>query len=107
MSKYTERFEAYTDGLEAISVGACSDCRECYDDWSSYRDGGPETFINEIRDGLTLDDEFSWSSCEACGSRLGGSRHVAHALDDGELVHVMVCVDCVMYIANGDDPEEN
>jgi len=21
------------------------------------------------------DDEFSWSGCECCGSRLGGSRH--------------------------------
>lgn len=21
------------------------------------------------------DDEFSWSACECCGSRLGGSRH--------------------------------
>lgn len=22
-----------------------------------------------------LDEEFSWSACECCGSRLGGSRH--------------------------------
>jgi hypothetical protein len=27
------------------------------------------------------DDEFSWSSCAACGSNLGGARHPAHAIE--------------------------
>lgn len=26
-------------------------------------------------------DEFSWSACDACGSRLGGARHAAVAIE--------------------------
>lgn len=29
------------------------------------------------------DDEFSWSPCECCGSRLGGSRHHMVVLEEG------------------------
>ncbi len=28
------------------------------------------------------DNEFSWSSCDGCGSVLGGSRHHCHAWED-------------------------
>ena len=28
------------------------------------------------------DDEFSWSACECCGSKLGGTRHQLVLLED-------------------------
>ena len=56
---------------------------------------------------LAGEPSFSWSQCEGCGSRLGGDRHPAHATVglNHEVVHLDVCVDCVMYLANGDEPE--
>ena len=51
---------------------------------------------------------FSWSPCEGCGSRLGGSRNEATAYDrdtNKEVLELRICVDCVMFHANGDLPE--
>ena len=55
------------------------------------------------------DDEgsFSHGSCGICGSHLGGTRFYWHGLDDltGTLYHFNdACTDCVMYLANGDEP---
>jgi hypothetical protein len=55
-----------------------------------------------------LDDEgsFSWSDCGICGSPLGGTKYLWHAIVDGEIVHFIdACTDCVVYLANGDEPE--
>ena len=51
-----------------------------------------------------------------CGTTLGGDREVWHALDtnyqdtpiaDRVLHHFHdVCTDCVLYLANGDEPEQ-
>jgi hypothetical protein len=52
---------------------------------------------------------FSWASCGICGSTLGGDREVWHGIDDltGTLYHFgNACVDCIIYLANGDEPEE-
>jgi hypothetical protein len=55
-------------------------------------------------------DEPSFDACECgiCGSRLGGDRFVWHWLaDDNEIQHEDdACIDCVMLLANGDEPEE-
>ena len=53
---------------------------------------------------------FSWSDCGICGSTLGGDRYVYHYLDprgpDGRIYHETDgCVDCLVYISNGDEPE--
>lgn len=53
---------------------------------------------------------FSWSECDICGSSLGGDRYPAHWIytaPDGRrsIEHERVCVDCLMYAANGDVPE--
>lgn len=49
---------------------------------------------------------FSWAGCDSCGSSLGGNLSPAHYIGDaGEIVHCSVCVDCMMYHANGDLPE--
>jgi hypothetical protein len=83
----------------------CSDCNgkgtscEC----SSCSDFDPETGD---------EGSFSWSSCDACGSSLGGTRHAAHGLISPkkfhkrtEVIHLDVCTDCLFYTANGDLPE--
>lgn len=50
---------------------------------------------------------FSRSECDICGSKLGGDREVWHYVADGAVQHGDgACVDCVMYLANGDVPAE-
>lgn len=54
--------------------------------------------------------EFSWSSCELCGFRLGGSRHAVAKIfpgTDQASIYYSVCVDCYVFAANGDLPEDN
>lgn len=48
---------------------------------------------------------FSHSSCDSCGSSLAGDRYPAHYWAGGELRHDTVCVDCLMFHANGDVPD--
>lgn len=86
MSKFSDAVEAGLEGLDFVSPGIIEDCKECPD-------------IDE--------SHFSWSPCDCCGSSLGGDRHAAHGRDkNGELVHLDICVDCLMFIANGDEPEQ-
>jgi hypothetical protein len=51
---------------------------------------------------------FSSGSCGICNSHLGGNREVWHGIDaNGEIMHFQdACTDCVMYLANGDLPEQ-
>ena len=66
--------------------------------------------LNEVPDGLwsQVGDEghFSWFPCGICESNLGGDRFemefVTHALEEGKFT-LSVCVDCFMYLENGDD----
>lgn len=59
---------------------------------------------------LSIGDEagFGRFMCDLCGSMLGGDRHYIQAVINGE--HVpdagRACVDCTLYMANGDEPEE-
>ena len=97
MSDYTDSVDAELAGLQ-ISAGACPGCAEC----------GLEdvTDMEDERYELAGEGHFSWRTCEACGSTFGGDRYPAHGLDDDlEIVHIDVCVDCLMYLANGDEPE--
>ena len=50
---------------------------------------------------------FSHSGCGICNSHLGGDRYDWHYIDgDGEIQHESdACADCVMYLANGTEPE--
>ena len=52
------------------------------------------------------EDEFSWSQCDSCGSRLGGSRHEAHIEIEGEWHEIGICCDCVQFWANGELPAD-
>lgn len=48
---------------------------------------------------------FSWRECGICGSRLGGERSTWHYIADGRIWHHNdACTDCVLYLANGDEP---
>ncbi len=49
---------------------------------------------------------FSSSRCGCCGSYLGGDRFKVHGwfTHNGELWHGGCCVDCLMFIANGELP---
>ena len=107
MSEYSDRVEHYLKGLEAVSTGICPGCEECRDTYS------PESTMDEY-DGLWSSGEvcdeggFSCSHCEICGSGLGGDRYLWHAVDsNNEIIHGdNCCVDCLMYLNNGDEPEE-
>ena len=53
---------------------------------------------------------FSWQSCDSCGSNLGGDRFKAYGIltDDlqADLFELDICVDCAMFHANGELPDE-
>lgn len=105
MSTYTEAVESNLDGLDAVSTGPCPGCEACadlfgFDDVEAYDDA------LECGD-VHGEGSFSWDGCGVCGSTLGGDLEVWHARDsDGELVHFGdACVDCVVFLANGDEPE--
>lgn len=86
MSAYTDAVKRNLKGLEAVSVGNCPGCDAC--------------------NGADEEPSFSWASCGICNSHLGGNRESWHAILDGKIVHWDdACVDCVLYIANGDEPE--
>jgi len=80
---------------------------------SGYRTGiNPGTLPDDcpLCEGAGECDEggFSWRPCELCGSQLGGDRYAAHGYSDRHgIVHYDVCVDCVMYLANGEEYPES
>ena len=84
----------YCEGLDCISVG-------CLGEHCKYAEGDSEHFCKE---------SFSWQQCDSCGSTLGGDRSTAYGLwKDGDQfcsIEMSICVDCVMFHANGDEPEE-
>jgi hypothetical protein len=60
---------------------------------------------------IVEEPHFSWSHCDTCGSALGGDRHDGHGIlesgeSKGEMVHLSMCVDCLLYFANGDLPDQ-
>lgn len=106
MSRFTEAVEHYCEGL-TVATGAAPGCEGCLDcddpddpsdDWHDWANEG----------------SFSWSDCESCGSTLGGSRYPAHGIvrEDcphlrvGTAIHMNICADCLIYHANGDEPDE-
>ena len=98
---YLERFTEATKGLRHVSTGGwlsdCEECRAFYPDDEDYEDCG-------VHYG---DMFFSWSRCDTCNSDLGGDREVGHAFtDDGTMIHLYACVDCVVHLANGELPDE-
>ena len=94
MSAFTESVDHYCKGL-AVAVG----CRgiEC------EHSGGDENHQCE--------PGFSSHQCDSCGSTFGGDRSTAYGLDrknprEHDPIELSICVDCVLYHANGDEPTE-
>jgi len=117
MSAYTDAVERGLKGMEAVSTGTCPGCKECMD-----RDGVADAAEHraswssgDLNDGYRA---FSWRPCGICGSTLGGDRERWHWVSfrpDGRDGFPAIrsieheddaCTDCVMYLANGDEPSE-
>jgi hypothetical protein len=104
MSTFTETVDRCLVGIEGLSAGACPSCPDCLDC------DNPDEPGDDWYD-LANEPSFSWSTCDSCGSNLGGDRHPAHGfyLDDKgqrQLIHLDICVDCLQLIANGDEPTD-
>lgn len=107
MSKYTDAVERTLAELKYPSIGACPGCEQCRDLFAP--DMTMEEFEEAWHSGDIFEEgSFSWSGCGICGSRLGGDMHVWHWVDDdNEIIHEDdACIDCVMYMCNGDEPDE-
>lgn len=49
---------------------------------------------------------FSWWPCYTCQRPLGGDRHeLRYVGEDNEVYIEEICIDCALYIANGEIPE--
>jgi|TARA_R100001530_G_scaffold133839_1_gene107795 hypothetical protein len=79
----------------------------------------PGTWASSIEEhGEDYEDEgsFSWQGCDSCGSHLGGDRYEATAIhheafgpdakQPDNLHEISICTDCILFHANGDEPEE-
>lgn len=105
LSSFAQSVEDYLEGLEFCSPGICGTCPEC----QRYYGMQPRAFYTAVENGDVYDEgSFTWRPCECCRSPLGGDRYAAHGIDkeSDTLVHFEICFDCLMYLANGDEPEE-
>jgi len=109
MSKYTDNVKNGLKGLTAFSTGICPGCVQCQDQYD-MSEGDLDVAVSEGR--IFDEGEFSWYPCEVCGTTEAGQRYVAHALssevedsEDAAVIHMIICEDCLRYIANGEEPE--
>lgn len=104
-SPFVRAFIRGTESLRYFSTGICSKCPEC----QAASGLPPRQFFSAYEAGR-IDEEgaFSWSDCDICGSGLGGDRYSGHYCDDdGKVQHLSdICCDCVVFAANGDEPED-
>jgi len=109
--EFVESIERNTKGLSAVSTGICPGCEQCRTEYGVRIDGREPTMAEFEEQWSTqealCEPYFSWARCELCGSPLGGNREPWHAIDDatGKIIHGdHCCVDCTLYLANGDLP---
>lgn len=106
MSKFTEAHEQGAKQFKYMSIGVCGGCATCADQ-NSYDDMA--LFSEDVAEGKACDEGyFSHAPCIICGSKLGGYRYAVHSIDeDDNLQHDDgACQDCLVYWANGGEPEE-
>lgn len=111
MSAFTDAVAKGVDGMRGVSTGECPGCERC----AEAHDMSPEEHKRAWHDGNLDSAEGSFSSvrCGICGTRLHGDRHVWHWISGGDehgaggtIEHESdACTDCVLYLANGDEPE--
>ncbi len=108
MTAFTDAIERELKGIGHISAGLASICGCC----CQTLDVSEDEMAAGCEDGSIIDEGgFSWQSCESCGSSLGGNRYAAHGFngdptEDGTLVHLDICEDCLLFHANGDEPDQ-
>ena len=104
MSDFTESVERNTRDIQHLSAGISWKCEDCQAQFDLSEDEIKALF--ETGD-LCDEGSFSWYPCDCCGSNLGGNRYSAHGFLNGHLIHLDICEDCMNYLANGDEPEED
>ena len=105
MSTFTNDVARGTEGLTNLSSGHCPGCETCRKDLD-YQTMEDLALAYE-HDEIVEEPSFSWYPCDCCGTAQAGDRYAAHGLDHNrEVIHLEVCVDCVLYLANGQEPEE-
>ena len=108
MKDYLQAFKRYTKGIRGgIATGSWWDCPRCPD---KLKDEPDEEYSER-----TNEPSFGHLPCDTCGTHLGGYRSVAHGWPEdkpiqecsaGDVYHLSICVDCRMFIANGELPTE-
>ena len=99
---FEERIEQNLDGLNYVSPGISCRCEQCQSDY-----GMAEAEISAGCESGELCDEggYSMQDCESCGTDLAGDRYAAHGIgENGDLIHLDICCDCLLYLANGESP---
>ena len=84
-----------TDDDKDVNLGEI----QSFDEWKRER-----------RENVTEHIEFSYCTCDLCGTSIGGSRHYVTALPtdpstNDNYVSYTVCDNCYFYVCNGDLPE--
>jgi len=105
MSAYTEAVASNIKNLKGVSTGICPGCEQCADDHGI----SVEEITEQYEKGSVCDEpHFTWSGCDICGSTFGLDAEAWHWVDkNGVIIHESnACVDCVVYLANGDEPEQ-
>ena len=103
LTDFEKAIQHNTKGLASLSTGLVPCCAECCQSF-----GLEEQAMKKRLETGEISDEghFSWSSCDCCGSSLGGNRYAAHGFDkNGDIIHLDICEDCLCFLANGDLPE--
>ena len=91
------------EGITNLS-GNVMTCPDCYFDFS--QDGVDENIV-KCGCGYTMENinesEFSWHSCDCCGTQLGGTRYKASGYNPNlkEIFVYEICQDCLYYAAYG------
>ena len=92
LTPFEQDVKTYCEGLDIISVG-------CRGEKCEHAEGDPNHQCEAY---------FSWVQCDSCGSTLGGDRSAATGSwkDKEEWINIEmeICVDCMMFHANGELP---
>lgn len=97
---FEDYIEMCKDKLDDLCEGDDMPTFEDFYEWRTKRHEAAEA-----------EGEFSWSTCDCCGSHIGGTRYACTALppnpaENKDFCTYWVCTDCYLYIANGDVPDD-
>jgi hypothetical protein len=103
MNTFEKRFKNGLLGLHSESSGFSYICPECIDYYGFCCKHSAKAAYEK---GEIVDEpSFSHESCDICNSNISGNRYIAHAMTkNNDILHLEICQDCVLYMANGDLP---